>query len=765
MPLPENRGSPWPALLATALWLLASAASLVAGPQSGPEPPADLAAREAQLEELWATVLALGPDVDPVHKLEAWGVVFISELMVDRMRAAARGVEDPGRLGSESSRDRVLARWRRERPEEGGPDLFVALEEQDPDKQRRAVVELLDRYPDDPLVVWQATTRLRQAGDVRREVELLEAFLIRNPDRPVAYRLAADHYGWASNDSELARVLRGWADLAPGDPELVARWLRSPLASEAPEETAALLDRFFATAPAGTGAVEACLKAARVMPAFTARARACLERLAALPDDGWGGPQRATRALAQLAAVGDDRPGLESALGQLDPEARFRARIEAVGRLEAPARCGERIDQLRAAMAEMIWDGDQPGSVAHALRPCAGRQEAEALFLELVRRTPAARLDRVIGGWATHVNGVWRGRLPADSVAPILEARLESEGVAEKLFWSLDVVYQLAGEVDKRLALLWQWQEALPATLRAEQAIALARGLVLTDSPDEARRVLERQLEHRFEHEVVVELWGHDLAFGDPAGAERFARDLIASGQRGKVSIGHLLAARSAVLRQEYGEAERQYWAYLAGEFPRREAATELLALVAFQERPERLPALARRICEETRIGRGRGGPESCAAELLAESGSAEAAAELLAERAAELPDDLPALRELARSAEAAGRPELAEQALRRVLELDPAGRDDWLSLAAFLEREARHEELEELLRGARTAFDPVPSLLLRAVARSRLAQGQSRAAIDLLLEARDGLPAGHDPAWIDAELRRAYAVLGREQR
>ena len=186
---------------------------------------------------------------------------------------------------------------------------------------------------------------------------------------------------------------------------------------------------------------------------------------------------------------------------------------------------------------------------------------------------------------------------------------------------------------------------------------------------------------------------------------------------------------------------------------------------MASQNQHERLPELAREICEETAIARRGGDGASCAADLLARIGSSEAAAGVLAERAAELPDDLPALRELARAASAGGQADLAERALRRILELDPAGRDGWVGLAAFLERQGMQLELEELLAGARGAFDPVPPQLLRAVARGRLAAGDPRHAIDLLQEARRDLPGDYDPSWIDAELRQAYAALGREQR
>jgi tetratricopeptide (TPR) repeat protein len=766
MTLSDRHGNVLNRAVLLAAWLLIAPAVAPALPsQAGGDPAFDLAAQEAQLEALWATALELSPETDPMHVLQAWGVLFQSEVMVDRMRAVAAGVEQPSTTSAGDAYARALERWRRERPGDGGPDLFEALRDQEPESQRRAVVALLDRHPDDALVIWQAALKLDQAGEHRRALEILEGFLIRNPERPVAYRLLANHHGRAENQTEQARVLRGWAAVAPGDPDLVSRWLGSPLARAELEETAALLDRFFAAAPSGNGAPQACLRAAQAMPAYAGRARSCLDRLAATPDGGLGIAQRATQALAQLAAVGEGSGGLETALGRLAPETRFRATIEAAYQLKAPDRCGERIALLRTAMEEVVWDSDRPGRVASALSGCAKRPEAEALFLELVRRAPTSRLDRVIGGWAMKVNGVWMGDLPVETVQPLLEARLASEADSEKLFWALDVVYQLGGDFERRLELLRRWHETLPATLGAEQAIALADALLFTGAPEEALRLLERQLEHRFAREVAEELWALYLATGDAAGAEHFARELIDGGERGKAATGHLLAARSAVVGQEPGKAEKHYWAYLQSDFPAPEVAAELMALVGSLDQPGRLPELARRICEETGIGRGRGDSTRCAADLLAKTGSPEAAAGMLAERAAELPDDLPALRELARTAGAAGRPDLAEQALRRILELDPAGRDGWVGLAVFLERQHRHGELEELLGRARGSFDPAPPQLMRAVARGRLAAGDPRQAIDLLQEARRDLPADNDPSWIDNELRHAYAALGREQR
>jgi tetratricopeptide (TPR) repeat protein len=762
---PDNRRSWQRYLLLAVLVALRGSGQAAASAESEiPEARLDIAAQEAQVEALWAAALETS-DSDPMRKLGAWGSVFQAETSLEWMRMAARGVEDRRTLDTAAVTERVLARWRRLEPESGGPDLFATLLVQDPQEQQEAILALLDDHPDDALVISQATQRLQQSGESRRAKEVLENFLIRNPRQPAAYSLLASHYSNAGNETRLAEVLGGWAEIAPDDPKMVSHWFATQLPVREPEASLALLDRFLATRPTGHDALNACLRVARQNhPPFKTAAHACVAKLAADPDPASPVAERATAALAEMAVAEDDWSGFEAALRVLGPEARLHATIGAARGLEAPNRCEERVDLLLAVLEEMSWTIDSPGSVASALMACAARPSAQAVYLELMRRARASDVDGVIRGWAFNVNGEWRGDLPTGAVGRILESRLESYPESEYLFRALDIVYQLGGETEKRFALLRRWQRLLPASFRGEQAIALADELMMRGDHDGAIGVLEAQLEQRLEQDVAEQLWGLYLAAGDGARAERFGEDLISSGERHRVSIGHVLAARSAFLRQDFAGAERHYWSHLGGEFARKELATELLGLIQFQGGAERLPELARRICEETRINGAGSGVAKCASDLLATAGSGDVAAGLLAERAADMPEDLPALRELADTASKAGQPEVAESALRRAVELDPTNANDWIRLAMFLEKQGRLEDLEALLASAREAFSPPPHGLLRTVGKAYLAAHQPRRAIDLLREARNLMPTDSDPAWINAELRDAYRALGQEQ-
>jgi TPR repeat protein/predicted Zn-dependent protease len=678
------------------------------------------------------------------------------------MVAEAAG-EAVTRERSEDVVERVLERWQRLRPDAAGPDLFRALAIEDAAAKRTAVVALLDGHPDDAVVVWHATNELRQAGEAERVTAVLETFVARNAERPVGYRMLAQNA--RSNQTRLAEVLERWARATPGDPELVSAWLGSTLPRQEPDRTQRVVAELFARRPGGQADLGACLEVLRGGdPEFAAAARACVARTAADPAAPPHVVEQATTEMAGMAAADGDWSALVGSLDDLEPEVRFRSLLTAARRVEAPARCTERVDLLTLAASAVGEVDDGLRSVASALDDCSGRPEARDLFLELLGRAATEEVPGVVHAWLTRVNRVLQGELPAGSTA-LLEQRLRAEPDAAPLLEALALAYELADPEGRRLEVLRRWQQVAPGSFRGEKARDLAWELVERERPEEAVEVLERQLETGFEREVGEALWELYVETEGPERAASFAADLLRDEQPWKVGVGHHLAARSALLGGDLAGAEAHYWQALASH-GHDDLALELLGAVAARGEAAGLAATARRICEVMRQLPEGGELARCTAELLTRAGSGSEAARVLATQAADLPDDLEALGSLAATAQAAGEAEVAERALRRMLELDPRTEHHWSGLGGFLERQGRVEELVDLLRRAGERFSPPPVDLARATGRALAAAGRPRQAIDVLREARGALP---DPggewsrSWIDHELREAYTALGRE--
>jgi len=734
--------------------------------QSEPgEQQPNLAQLEAGVDAAWKAALALPDDTYPMWKSQAWGVVVMSEVVLAQAKLqVAGGGAAPADAQGAAVVERVLSRWQQLRPRDAGPELFRLNEVTDSAARLAAVLAVLDRHPDDLMAIQQATMLLRQAGETQRAVDVQEGFLARHPDRPIAYRLLSELYSGLRNATRDEELLVRWAALAPDDPVLVSRWLSSGLAAADREATRRLLDRFFAERPTGPDVGPACLQAAKTMgPAYRDEAQACLARMASDPDLPQNVAESARSGLAELAATSGDWNGLLAALERLPPAERRRATLSAAGALPAPAQCDGRIALVRAAIDGASGD-DYPANAGYVLAKCEGRPAAQALFLDIIRRVPFERFAQAINGWASNVNGRWTGELPAAQVAPILEARLAAEGESEYAFRALDIVYALAAMDDRRFANLRRWHERFPGSMWGREAVTLAEELAMRGQLASAATLLEGQLERRQEREVVDALAGVYAALGKSSRASDFAVRLMASDEPGRAAIGELLAARDAVMAGDLAGAERLYWRHVAGPQPHRDAGLELLAVVATQKGgARRLPEAAARICQHTAAVQGQAEASRCASDLLSRVGDPKTATAVLARQALAAPDDVESLRRLAQTATAGGQLELAEATLRRIVELDPRDVGGWEQLASFLEKQRKVSAADEVLARVRRTFAQPPLNVLRAVGRTHLAGGDPRRAIDLLREARAALPAGADPAWIDHELRQAYAALGEE--
>jgi len=735
--------------------------------EPAPEMP-DLAAMEAQFEDMFAHALEQ-PESDPLVFNQTWGAVIMSALMLDRARAMAEGTLDNWTPASGlAAADRTLERWRRARPESPGPDLMHIARLQDQDERRTALLHLLEEYPDDYLVLHGTWSALRQARQTERATALLEDYLARHPERAKVYSLLLQES--RDNATRSAEILHRWAAVAPDDGELVQAWLNSHLKDQEPVATAALLSELFSRRELSAEVFSACQAVERAgITEFVPQARACIARAATDPGLPSWVTSAATQALASIAAKEGDWSRLAASLETLEPEQKLSALTAAAGGLREPEQCGDRIAVLQSTRDLLAEAEDGYRRVASALRPCFGQPAADAFFLELLRQAPA---DQVAGFLqSVRGNGVLRADHP-EGTRKVLERRLEREPESTGLFRILDTVYETEGEHELRLSLLKRWWRLDPQSMWRVQVIALAEGLAFEGEVEQSIGVLEQHLEARWSDEASDLLWGLYAQAEGLDRADRFADELMAAEDSGRVTAGHRLAARSALLRDDGTAAENHYWEALRGEQPRPEVAAEMLAALNRGPDPERQKPHVRetafRLCRETELAQRWPDETQCVAGLLSRAGLQEIAAELLAAPSGELPDDPEALRAIAQTARQAGRLELAERALRRALELDPRSETSWTSLAGFLEEQGRVAELEDLLARSATVFPTPPGGLLRATGRALSAAGRPQRALELLQAAREALPEGsrgdYSRSWIDHEIRQAYALLGRPQ-
>src|SRR6185503_4001369 len=173
-----------------------------------------------------------------------------------------------------------------------------------------------------------------------------------------------------------------------------------------------------------------------------------------------------------------------------------------------------------------------------------------------------------------------------------------------------------------------------------------------------------------------------------------------------------------ALLAGDLAKAERGYTLYLRRS-PDAEVAAGLIAIAAQLQGSAAGTAMAARLCAATPFPESGNDSAACTAALIARSGDDEAATRLLAQQAAQHPDDLVMLRDLAWKAQSAQQWEIAEQTRRRIVALDPRASVEWVNLGIVLEKRGKPAELERLLGEARNAFQHPPVDLLRAAGRA----------------------------------------------
>lgn len=224
--------------------------------------------------------------------LSAEAMRSVLELRVERPQASVEERRAHGRRAIA----RVVAEWAAASPDAAAPWLQQAAHSLDGEARDRYVLEILERFPDDPDAISSAAAVLRRRGDLRAVDELLESFLRRRPDEPRAYALLVEHHVTQGRAGRAEELLGEWMASRPDDVQPLVVWLRSPLAERDPEALRPQLERLVATAPATDRHTLCSAMLRAVRGHYRAQALSCLEDLPANDGGADGDPPGASSA-------------------------------------------------------------------------------------------------------------------------------------------------------------------------------------------------------------------------------------------------------------------------------------------------------------------------------------------------------------------------------------------------------------------------------------------------------------------------------------
>lgn len=724
-------------------------------------------ARQAQLEEVEGNLAVLWAQVhETPESFQAWNILLTSETMAVHARAWAEGLElSPEQLQilREEARQRVLKQWREARPQDAGPELVLIFAISGPGAQEEALLDLVERFPSDPVPVERAAMARLNRGDQPGARVLLEDFLRRSSDNPAAYRLLVSHEQVLGNSEKASQWLLRWVELAPSDPVLLSTWLSSGMDDREPRRTAELVARRLATIEPDERTLGLCSKLARKRNgAFQSQGRSCLAQLAARTDKS-NLANRAAMTLTELTVAEGDWSRAMEAIGELPDELRLQTTLRIVNRIPVPDGCKDRIRLVRGLLPQE-GGHEEAVSLAHSLFECAGRTGARALFVQLLREAPARKLRALVDAWSWELNGAIQGELPAES-AEVVAERLREEPTVKEAWGALERIYRVEGRHEARLSLLQRWRRSLPDSFRNSEALQLADELVRQERFDEAAAFLRGRLNQGHDGRLSEELRKILIVSGNVDASRQVVRDLENRGDEDSLALAHYLSARLALEQGDARAAEGAAWAQIDSARPRRESALILLTLATQAQGEESAGRLAARLCADYRHALDLRGNGNCAASLLMEIGSASAAKAALAQGQQKLPDNVQGLRSLGASAKSLEDWQLAERIFERMLELESKRKSGgWVGLAQVYSGRRDLGALEQLLTRGRRELESLPVEFLIALGRGHLQLDSPRRAIDLLLEARTALPEGSEPAYINADLRKAYTAFGGKE-
>lgn len=585
-----------------AVWLALAAGPAGAAPAGftgrlPPEPPDRLGAA-------WAAALAVGDD-QPERAFAAWRQVLAERageeawqrrelpgsaptkpyLSVDGL--FARKPSPPPSL------EHLLVAWQRLRPDSAGPDLMRVLQEE-LGGTREAVVSLLDRHPDDPMLIWHAAHLLRKAGEAPRGRQILTRWVQRRVAAELPHRLLADHDQLVGDKGQLETTLLDWFERGPRTTALLRRWLDSDLAARESGRTRQLVDAVVRE-PQGADALAVCHRLTERL-ADRDRGRACLRRLADSAGSDSVVAQAALRAEAILAAQSNDAARLTQALEMLPDSDRAQTRIVTALALPTPERCADRVTLIKNAAATPHWEPGLARAMTVALRPCLDQIDARAVFERLLAQTDGEDLAGVVLAAAERGNGTPRFPVEVEDLTARLRSAVDARESSELLTSALDLAYEVAGRTEARLALETAWNQRSPRlSLAAAQSQATADFTFVHGNQDGLVELIELQRSARPEVEVSGSYWSLYVTLAGPRRAERMAAELMADPS--PATPAFLLAAQAARSRGDHVLAASRYRSYLARVRGNLLVAVELVALLAENGELDRVPATAAAFC------------------------------------------------------------------------------------------------------------------------------------------------------------------------
>ncbi|MCB1057907.1 MAG: SEL1-like repeat protein, partial [Acidobacteria bacterium] len=715
-----------------------------------------LARSTEQSDELRAKVAADAKDSDAWRALlmiEPFRVV--QQLLVQDPNATREARNDAGKRVVAQ----VLAAWIAADPSAAGPWLIQAGRELEGDARDDFVLGLPARFPDDPAAFEAAERVLRARGEAQKAGEMLEGFARRHPDLPGAYQLVFRHFQDQGNTPRAQEWLDRWLARWPGSGEALDAWLSSQEAQRDPEAMRPALEQFLASAPEDPKTLGFCTRlVSEASGAYRPEARRCLRALSEGNDPDLA--RQAAEQLVRAAGLDQDWETARWAAARLPQEERGIRLLRALNATRDLETCPERLAVARQVVAHL--DQSSAGyEVSVAYGACSAYAGADEVLAAMLEGAPPEELAQAVSTLHEGSGRAGDGAPPAGVVIPILERRLAADPDRYELWRALDEAYAAAGAEDARLAHLKQWIAQLPDGTWVQPYTELAALLVGRGDLDGAAAVLEGAPKQMLTRpEITSALLGVYLLAGKTDQIQALGRRLLETSGEGGGALGHLTLARAAWATGSRDEALRQYRAYFEAAGSSQREDREYLQLVAEGGAIGEVVAAVEELCVRPGRSGHDGGAEECAADHLDNLGLSYDAVPYLAAAAERTPENRRLLERLALTAQRGGESEAADQAVERLLELDPKSEQTWAIAAENAYHRHDVEELRQVLANSQRALGEPIERGLFLLGRLYREQGEPRRALEVLEQLRAVHP---DYYWLDAEIRDANTALGAQ--
>jgi tetratricopeptide (TPR) repeat protein len=677
-------------------------------------------------------------------EMERWQAQLAANLAMAEGAAA----ESPA-ASSRAAVERVCQEWMRAAPDDAGPWLLLAQWQPTPQEKSAMIAAAAEKFPRSAEAVEALSADLRGRGEMDARSRLLEDFLARNPDNPEAYRLLLGNYSGQGNAARAKELLERWHSQFPGDARAALAWLAAELPDKDPDEARRIVADVLPQIEKAPEAVSVCqllegLAGGKLLP----QAAECYARALA---GGAGSTPQLAQGYARVAARLGDPERLDAALSPLPPTERTLALLSVGGSLANAGQCDEAVRILRDV--KRFPAHSAASSVTSSLRPCAGSPAAQQLFLERLAVAPPDEMPGMI------LTG--EKLAPPEQVEPVLLARLRESPSTWELQEAVDQLYAKAGWTDKRIAHLTSWLRIDPAAGRGtKRQVDLADLLVQKNRADEAIPVLEtvvRRQDGSHDRFILGRLVTLLLEEGRIDEASELAGRLARSADAAEAAWGSLFQARVALARGRQPEALAGFRRFFDAMPAEEEGYEEYMDLLVATHREAEIPQfLERRFDAEAAAGPAIGNRDERVAEKLHDLGMHLESLAYLERALSKAPDNAELLHKIAHIAQDANRPERAEEAIRKLLTLDPKSSFSWLNLADFQLRHGQPDRaIATVQEGVRTIGKDSPDFQFE-LAKCWLDKKQPDRAIPLLRQVIEKSPANKE---VREELDRAVQM------